>query len=212
MELVSNVTPFEDMKLRCLNGTHSTLAYLGYLGGLETICDTVSDPHYAAFIKDVWAREIVPGVTAPEGVDLTAYTAQLFERYANPAIRHLTWQIAMDGSQKLPQRILFQLEEAFAVGRAMPRLTLAVAAWMRYVGGVDDAGQPIDVRDPLAERLRALSDEAQTATDKVAALLSVREVFSDALRDNAGFVADVTAAYEGLAAHGARAMVEKYNA
>ncbi|GAA3874235.1 mannitol dehydrogenase family protein [Celeribacter arenosi] len=208
VEMVARVTPYEDMKLRCLNGTHSSLAYLGYLGGLKTIAETVAHPAYATFVKSLWRYEIIPGLTPPPGVDLRAYVNALFTRYENPVIRHLTWQIAMDGSQKLPQRILFQLEEGFAQGRKLPGLTLAVAAWMRYVSGTDLDGNPIDVRDPMAERLKTLSDAADTPADKVRALLTVAEVFSPALRDNAKFTSDLIAAYEGLIAKGAIAMVE----
>ncbi|WP_417270496.1 mannitol dehydrogenase family protein [Celeribacter sp.] len=209
VELVENVTPYEEMKLRCLNGTHSTLAYLGYLGGMDTISETVADPDYAAFVLQLWRDEIIPGLTPPEGVDLFAYADALMARYQNPAICHLTWQIAMDGSQKLPQRILVQLAEGLAAGRPMTGLTLAVAAWMRYVGGVDETGSAIDVRDPLADRLKSLSDAGQTAAETVANLLSVTEVFPAALTSNAAFVANVTRAYEGLVRDGARAMVAK---
>ena len=83
----------------------------------------------------------------------------------------------MDGSQKLPQRLLGTLAERLSTGQPAPGLCLAVAAWMRYVGGVDETGQPIDVRDPLADRLRALSGAADTPEDKVAALLGVSEIF-----------------------------------
>ncbi|MDG1115951.1 MAG: mannitol dehydrogenase family protein, partial [Flavimaricola sp.] len=135
VEMVPDVTPYEHMKLKMLNGTHSALAYLGYLGGHETISDTVADPVFAAYVRSLWADEIAPAVDAPEGVSLTDYATALFDRYANPAIRHRTWQIAMDGSQKLPQRLLGTLEANFAAGRPSPGLCLAVAAWMRYVGG-----------------------------------------------------------------------------
>ncbi len=118
VELVGDVTPFEHMKLRMLNGTHSALAYLGYLAGHETIAETVADPVFAAFVRRLWAREIIPAVEAPPGVDLGAYAEALMARYRNPAIRHRTWQIAMDGSQKLPQRILGTMAEGLEAGRA----------------------------------------------------------------------------------------------
>lgn len=211
VELVENVTPYEDMKLRCLNGTHSTLAYLGYLGGHETISDTVADPVYATFVKSLWTNEIIAGLTPPKGVSLQDYADALFERYENPAIRHLTWQIAMDGSQKLPQRILTQLGEGLKAGRKMSGLTLAVAAWMRYVGAVDEKGKPIDVKDPLADRLKELSDAQSKNADKVRALLNVNEVFPLELAENTKFVSAVTTAYEGLVSKGARSMVEAHN-
>ena len=180
VELVSDVTAHEHMKLRMLNGTHSALAYTGYLAGHQTIADTVADPVFAAYVRTLWA-EIIPAVEAPPGVSLAGYAEALFARYANPNIRHRTWQIAMDGSQKLPQRLLGTLRKALDDRRAAPGLCLAVAAWMRYVGGTDEAGQPIDVRDPLAARLRAASDGAATPAAKVAALLAIREVFPEDL-------------------------------
>ncbi|MCB2099623.1 MAG: mannitol dehydrogenase family protein [Rhodobacterales bacterium] len=205
--LVADVTPFEDMKLRCLNGTHSALAYLGYLAGHETIADTVADPSFAAYVKGLWANEIVPVLTPPPDTDLAAYCGQLFDRYANPAIRHRTWQIAMDGSQKLPQRILATLDDSLAAGRVAPGLMLAVAGWMRYVGGVDENGRPIDVRDPLADRLRALCDGAADPADRVRALLGVREVFAEPLA--AALEPGIITAYLRLVELGARRAVEE---
>ncbi|MGB3246010.1 MAG: mannitol dehydrogenase family protein [Sulfitobacter sp.] len=175
-ELVSDVTAHEHMKLRMLNGTHSALAYTGYLAGHKTIADTMADPVFAAFVRQLWA-EMIPAVQAPQGVSLATYADALFARYANPAVRHKTWQIAMDGSQKLPQRLLGTLRENMDAGRASEGLYLAIAAWMRYVGGSDEAGQPIDVRDPLADELRDLSAACDTPADTVTALLSLRKVF-----------------------------------
>ncbi|MCE6967372.1 mannitol dehydrogenase family protein [Cereibacter sphaeroides] len=209
VELVANVTAHEHMKLRMLNGTHSALAYTGYLAGYETISDTVADPVFAAYVRALWA-EIMPAVTAPPGVSLTAYAEALFDRYANPSIRHRTCQIAMDGSQKLPQRILGTLRENLEAGRASPGLCLAVAAWMRYVGGTDEAGRPIDVRDPLAARLKDLSSGAKTPAETVAALLSVREVFAEDLA--AQLKAPLTAAAERLWAVGAQAAAKEVSA
>lgn len=205
VQMVADVTPYEHMKLRMLNGTHSSLAYLGYLAGHETIADTMADPVFADFVRGLWRDEIIPALTPPPGEDLGAYADALAARYANPAIRHRTWQIAMDGSQKLPQRILGTIAEGRAAGRAVPGLTLAVAAWMRYASGRDENGQPIEVKDPLAPRLAALwrDDPAQS----VAGFLALAEVFPPALRDDAGFAADLTAALSGLMKDGARAMV-----
>lgn len=208
-QMVEDVTPFEHMKLRCLNGTHSSISYLGYLAGKETIFDTVSDPVFAAYCKFLWEKEIIPAVDAPPGVSLEEYTAALFERYSNPSIRHLTWQIAMDGSQKLPQRILETVQEDIDAGRPIKGLTLAVAAWMRYVGGVDEKGNAIDVRDPLAEKFKALSDAGTTPREKVEALVGVSDVFPAALQQNKAFVDGLVAAYEGLVEKGARAMAEE---
>lgn len=205
-QLVQDVTDFEHMKLRMLNGTHSALAYLGYLAGYQTIAEVAGDPVFAAFVRRLWREEIIPALDPPAGVDLQAYASDLFDRYSNPAIRHRTWQIAMDGSQKLPQRILSTLQDNLKAGRRSPGLIMAVAAWMRYVGGEDEAGGAIDVQDPLAARLKALSDGAKGAA-KADALLSVREVFSEDLADALGN--DIRASFATLMAKGARRSVEE---
>ncbi|MEO1293556.1 MAG: hypothetical protein AAFV62_12115 [Pseudomonadota bacterium] len=204
--MVASVEAHETMKLRCLNGTHSTLAYLGYLAGYETIAECVADPDFAALCQRLWREEITPVVAEPEGEDLRAYCDALLARYRDDVIRHRTRQIAMDGSQKLPQRILGTISDNLTAGRVPRGLCLAVAAWMRYVGGVDEAGDAIDVRDPLAERLKQAGD---AAGDKVAALLAFDEVFG-ALASDERFRAAVTNAYARLTASGARAAVRAY--
>ena len=206
-QMVASVEAHETMKLRCLNGTHSTLAYLGYLAGYETIAETVADAAFAGLCERLWAEEIVPTLEQPEGEDLPAYCAALLERYRNPAIRHRTWQIAMDGSQKLPQRILGTLADNLEAGRQSPGLVLAVAGWMRYVGGVDETGAAIDVRDPLADRLKAAWDGAEGADAKAAALLAVREVFPERLAG--ALQAPVSEALESLLEGGAKAAVRE---
>jgi len=207
VQMVADVTPYEHMKLRCLNGTHSSLAYLGYLAGYETIFDTVSDPAFAAFCRHLWRDEIIPGLQPPERINLPDYTEALFARYSNPAIRHLTWQIAMDGSQKLPQRILATIASNLAAGRRSPGLILAVAGWMRYVGGIDENGRKIDVSDPLADRLKSLSDRVTDAAGKVDALLSVREVFDETLAGDRRFRDPLVATFANLTKRGAQACV-----
>lgn len=208
--IVTDVEAFEHMKLRCLNGTHSALAYLGYLGGYETISQTVADPAYAKLCEKLWAHEITPTVPQPEGEDLPTYCAALLERYRNPSIKHRTWQIAMDGSQKLPQRTLSTVEENLEAGRPMEGLALVVAAWMRYVGGIDEQGGVIDVRDPLADKLKVAFDSVESNDAKVDALLAITDVFSPDLAANTRFVSAVKEAFAGLMANGAKTMVAQY--
>ncbi|MEP2531482.1 mannitol dehydrogenase family protein [Shimia sp.] len=208
-QFVTSVEAHEMMKLRCLNGTHSTLAYLGYLAGYGTIADTVANPDFAALCEMLWREEITPTLEQPDGEDLPAYCASLLERYRNPSIQHMTWQIAMDGSQKLPQRLLGTIADNLKIGRDPKGLILAVAGWMRYVGGQDESGQPIDVRDPLAAALHKASDNAQTNAAKVAALLEFDNVFSGTLTENARFRTLVTQAYVDLVEMGAKAAVKE---
>ena len=204
-ELVADVAPYEHMKLRCLNGTHSSLAYLGYLAGAETISETVARPALAAYVRHLWAQEILPVLTPPPGVDLDAYVEALFSRYANPSIRHRTWQIAMDGSQKLPQRILGTIAETLDAGGQPDGLYLAVAGWMRYTSGVDLKGQEIDVRDPLAADLAACWKGTPEAEEVVRRYLSLDAIFDPALAARSDFAQGLTAALEHLESKGAEA-------
>ncbi|MDO5657717.1 MAG: mannitol dehydrogenase family protein [Paracoccus sp. (in: a-proteobacteria)] len=206
VQMVADVIPFEHMKLRMLNGTHSALAYLGYLAGHETIAETMADPVFADYVRGLWTGEIIPALTPPEGADLHDYADALAARYANPGIRHRTWQIAMDGSQKLPQRILGTLSENLAAGRASPGLITALAGWMIYVGGVSLDGQPIEVKDPMAAELRAISD-AHEGEEVARALLKVDAIFPQDLA--ARIEDDVVAAYRGLCRDGVRAVLAR---
>ena len=209
VELVSDVEPFEHMKLRLLNGAHSTLAYLGYLAGHATIADTMAVPAFARLVARLQDEEVTPTLHLPAGVDVAAYKRALRERFANPALRHRTWQIAMDGSQKLPQRLVATARDRLAAGAPIPLLALGVAGWMRYVTGRDERGNAIDVRDPLAARLKALADEAGPDASRLApALLSVREVFAD-LGADPRFAGPVRDALARLMTRGAAATVEE---
>lgn len=202
-----DVAPFELMKLRMLNGAHSALAYLGYLAGHETVAEAASDPVFAAFLDRLW-REIMPAVPAPRGADLADYAARLLDRFRNTALRHRTWQIAMDGSQKLPQRLLGTIREALAVGRAFPCLALGVAGWMRYVAGVDERGQPIDVRDPLLPTLKAASAPGLGDARALASrLLGIEAVFGRDLPRDQVFRSAIEQALARLIGDGARATV-----
>jgi fructuronate reductase len=152
--------PFELMKLRLLNGSHSTLAYLGFLMGHEFVWQASRDPLLATLIERQMAEEIVPTLVRPPGIDLAVYCGQLLERFRNAALPHRTRQIAMDGSQKMPQRLLATIRERLAAGAPVTHLALAVAGWIRYASGSDERGAAIDVQDPLAGAFREIVRDA----------------------------------------------------
>jgi fructuronate reductase len=183
-KLVADVAPYELMKLRLLNGSHSTLSYLGYLAGYETVSDVMADPAFARLIQEFMDEEVSPTLPVPTDADLAGYKRSLLDRFRNPALRHRTWQIAMDGSQKLPQRLLGTARDRLRGGAPIPRLALGVAAWMRYVTGLDENGQPIDVRDPMRDRLQQAAREAGSDPECLGrALLSFHEIFGDLAED-----------------------------
>ncbi|WP_248304661.1 mannitol dehydrogenase family protein [Breoghania sp. L-A4] len=202
VELVADVRPYEIMKLRMLNGGHSMLAYLGYLAGFEFVSDTVADPAFRDLARDFMNAEVME--TLPSGTgDPGAYCDMLLERFANPALRHRTWQIAMDGSQKLPQRLLGTIQDRLRLGLPISRGALAVAAWMRYVSGIDETGREIDVRDPLSRRLRAIARAGGDPANMVDGFLQVREVFGETLARDPEFRAALIGHLESLLHRGA---------
>jgi fructuronate reductase len=207
---VDDIAPFELMKLRLLNGAHSSMAYLGYLAGRETIADCMRDDALAHFVAHLMHREVTPTLPVPPGADIAAYKQALLRRFRNPGLRHRTWQIAMDGSQKLPQRLLGTIRDRLKAGQPIDGLALGVAAWMRYVTGIDESGQPIDVRDPLRDELRARADAAgRDAAKLAAALLGVDRIFGHDLPANQTFTAAVIAALDSLLRNGSEST---YNA
>lgn len=180
-EFVSDVAPYERMKLRMLNGTHSTMAYLGYLSGYEFIAQVIADGDFRRFIGNALSEEIAPTLGMPTA-QTDAYAAKLLERYSNTAMKHRTYQIAMDGSQKLPQRLLGTVADRVKAGAPFERLALGVAAWMIYAHGQDLGGKPIPVQDPMAAEFAALP--ADTLVD---GYLRIERVFPRELAGNATF-------------------------
>lgn len=150
-ELVSDVAPYETAKLRMLNGAHSALAYLGLARGHIFVHQAIADPALRALVQRLMLEEAAPTIAAAPGQDLTAYATALVERFANPALHHRLIQIAMDGSQKIPQRWLETLEENRIAGRSCPAILAALAAWLDHVRGDGDP-----VNDPCAAELAAL--------------------------------------------------------
>jgi len=214
-EMVADVRPHELMKLRMLNGSHSCIAYLGFLAGHATVADAMADPVFARFVDRLMAEEVAPTLDARPGMDPGAYRAALLARFANPALRHQTSQIAMDGTQKLPPRLLDTIRHRLYRGAPFDRLALGVAAWMRYVAGADERGAPIAVRDPLAAQLadlvgRAgpvsglLDDPGPAAGRLVSALLGLRPVFGDDLPCQPAFVETLRTVLARLLSQGAR--------
>jgi fructuronate reductase len=181
----SDVHAFETMKLRLLNGAHSIMAYTGYLSGLHYINDVMEQPAFVNMIKQYMSQEAGPLVDVPAPFSLSEYQQQLLMRFENPSLKHRTWQIAMDGSQKLPQRLLGTLATHLKANGPIETVTLGIAAWIRYVSATDETGQPIDVKDPHAQTLRELYQRNASSERELArAFLSFETVFGTDLQHN----------------------------
>lgn len=207
-EFVSDVVPYEEMKLRMLNGCHSFLAYLGYLSGYDHISDTMRNLGFRQAAFDMMIKSQAPSLNMPEGTDLRTYATLLIERFSNPNLKHKTWQIAMDGSQKIPQRLGGSLKHHLAQGSDLSYIATAIAGWMRYVSGIDEKGNVIDVRDPKAEQLKCLCDKHGFNTSVVHELLSIKTIFTPDIGNNPQVIKAVSQAYQSLIDNGAQATVD----
>lgn len=173
-QFVADVRPFELAKLRMLNGAHSTLAYLGLLAGHETVDQAVADPAVREVVKRLMRVEAAATLPAVDGLDPHAYADALLARFANPVLRHKLIQIAMDGSQKLPQRLLGTIADARAKGVDPHAAVTGVAAWMRHVERFGFA-----INDPMSAELGRIADAASDDGGLIDGLLNVRAIFGD---------------------------------
>ncbi|WP_313624570.1 mannitol dehydrogenase family protein [Achromobacter sp.] len=191
---VQDAAPFESLKLRMVNGAHSALAYLSVMAGWKTVDEAMAQPGMARYLHELMRAEIEPTLPALPGLDVAQYRRRLLQRFANPALRHQTRQIAMDGSQKLPQRLLDTVRDRLASGSPITGLALAVAGWLHFLRGVDQAGRRYEIQDPMAAALAARHAQAERAAreagDGPAAMLAwagemmgAQAVFGDLGRD-----------------------------
>lgn len=206
-QFVADVKPFEKMKLRMLNGSHSLMAYLGYLAGYETIAQTINDPSFERTVRALM-QEAETTLEPIDGVDFSAYGKQLISRFGNPANGHRCAQVAMDGSQKIPQRWIAVAGERLANGEDVNAIALATAGWIRYVYGTDEHDEKIAMHDPLASEFAAISAKhAYDALSFADAILRIESIFG-ALGRNPAFAAPVKRYVSQLFRDGAQATVE----
>lgn len=205
-QFVTDVHPYEMMKIRLLNASHQAIGYLGYLCGYRYIHEVMGDPRFVAFMRRLMDEEITPLLPPVPGIDLDQYKGSLIERFANPEIRDQVSRICFDGSSRMPKFLLPSLSEALASGRPHTLLTLAVAGWFRYLSGIDEQGEPILVEDQMVEALQALAREGR---EDPRPLLRLTALFGD-LAANEPFAAELEEALRLLYRRGARAALGRY--
>ena len=205
-QFVPDVTPYETMKIRLLNGSHSAMGYLGYLAGFEFIHDVMADDVFVRFISALMDREVTPLLPPVPGVDLGDYKSTLVRRFANPAIGDQVARICLGGSAKVPKFLIPSLREALAQGRPARLLSLAVAGWLRYLSGTDEAGKTIKIEDDRADELQARAREGGADPRP---LLALSDLFGD-LGESPQAVSEIGGALRRLYADGARATLSAY--
>jgi fructuronate reductase len=179
------------------------------LAGFATIDEAIAHAPLKKLIHAMMTQEIAPTLDVPPSFDVLAYRDALLARYANAALKHRTAQIAMDGSQKIPPRLLATIEARLNTGQSIERLALAVAAWLVFLRGHADDGTRYEISDPMAARLTAnVPDEPEQLVET---MLAIKEVFPPELARRDDFRRPLHAAIVRLQG-GARAAIEHYAA
>jgi fructuronate reductase len=198
--VVDEVRPFEDAKLRLLNGSHSAMAYIGAVAGLPVIAQCIAQPVLQRLVHGLMTHEIGPHLSRR---DWPAYRDALLARFANPELKHSVHQIATDGSKKILPRWTQPALDLLQHGQTFDRLAFAAAAWMRYCLAEDEQGQPYAINDPLSEQLQTLArTHASDAAATVQALGTLTSVWGEVLPRSAPWLAGVTTQLENIRSHG----------
>ena len=194
---VPDVAPYEQAKLRVLNGSHSTLTYFGLLLGLNTMSDAMATPLLRAFIEPMLREEVVPGLARAPTLDHQRYVGEVLRRIGNPRLGHRLLQIGMDGSQKVPLRLLPCIVANLAAGRPSTRLSLAVCGWLCFIR--DQGRRGIALSDPADAALRATGQACTgDAAQDISRFLALREVFDEGFAANPQIRAALIGAYTAL--------------
>jgi len=209
-EIVSDVRPYEMMKLRLLNSSHSAIAYLGQLAGWTTVTEAMREPPLADFIAALMA-EAATTLRMPQGVNLALYQRALINRFRNPALQHQTTQIAMDGSQKLPMRILATAQDRLTNGLRAPCMAFVTAAWLQFLRQRSDSGSSLTVDDPNKEKLLKAASNAGTHLSLVKSIFAMADIVPAVLAASDVFASEVIDALTTLSEIGVHQALIKFN-
>ncbi|HEY5361134.1 MAG TPA: mannitol dehydrogenase family protein [Streptosporangiaceae bacterium] len=201
VQIVSDVEPYELMKLRLLNASHQALCYPGYLAGYRLVHDVTTDPLFARFLLDYMMLEAIPTLRPVPGIDLYQYANQLIERFSNPEVRDTVARLCSSASDRIPKFLLPVIRQQLAAGRPFTRAAAVVASWARYAEGSDENGEPHEIVDALAPQLQAAARRQRG--HQTAFLEDNRAVFGE-LADDTRFAQVYSSILASLFEHGVR--------
>lgn len=205
-QMTHDVLPYEKMKIRLLNASHQTLCYIGMLLGYEFAHQTMEDARIRTLVRTMMDEEVTPLLPAVPGVDLEEYKATLIHRFANPTIRDQLSRIGTEGSARIPKFVLPSIRERLA-GGPLRILSFTVAAWFRYLTGVDDRGKSLPMNDPFLDELQALARRGQADPS---GLLGLEKLFGD-LAAAPRFVSEVKEALAKFYSQGVERTLQEYS-
>lgn len=206
-ELVTDVAPYEIMKMRLLNGSHLAMAYLGAIAGFTYVHEIMQDPLYLSFIQK-FMEEVTPVVPELPGTSIPEYKATLVARFANPTINDQVTRICSEGSAKMPKWVLPSIIELVRRRAPTRLLSLVVASWINYLGREqDERGRPMQIIDARSKELTAI---ARPIHSDPRPMLAVKSIFGDVLPAMDSFVGEVEKALQLLARAGTSTTIGFY--
>ena len=205
VQVVADVDPYEKMKVRLLNGSHSALSYLSYLMGYREVDTAMNDPLISKFVRAYMDNDITPTLPDVPGINLDEYKDTLIKRFANPAISDQVQRLAEDGSQKIPNAIIPCIEYQLKNDGSNKYIALALAGWIKYLSAIDEQGDKIEINDPLSDMLTAI---AKSNLDNPKKFLEIEEIFSKEIANHDGFVQLLSDTMAFLNENGAKASLQ----
>ena len=206
VQFTDDVTPYEEMKIKLLNGSHLALTYLGFLKGYRFVHETMADPLFVAYIRAYMDLDVTPQLAPVPGIDLGDYKDTLVARFSNRAIADQLERVCSDGSSKLPKFTVPTLNRLIAEERDPERAALLVAAWALYLKGVDENGDTYGIPDPRAAFCQALVADDGAISQR---LLAVEEIFGSAIPNSPAFVEAFERCYTSLRDNGVSRTLER---
>ena len=206
VQFTSDVTPYEEMKIGLLNGSHLAMTYLGALLGYEFAHETMEDELLCAYVRQYMDLDVTPLLADVPGIDLTEYKDTLIKRFSNRAICDQLARICSDGAAKLPKFVLTTLRGQIQTGAPLDRTALIVAAWAHYLNGVDEKGNHYSIVDPQSEVLKlAVADKSALVEN----ILALEDVFGSDIPKSTAFVEAFTRQLERLQSQGVHATLKQ---
>ena len=189
------------MKVRLLNGSHSALSYLSYLIGYRDVDEAMADPMISTFLRAYMDKDITPSLPPVPGIDLDGYKQTLIDRFSNKSIRDQLQRLAEDGSQKIRNAIVPPLEHQLETGGSVRHIAFALAAWYRYLTGVDEQNNAIEIKDPMRD---ILNNRARVDPRNPVSLIGIEEIFGRSVLGNDFFIKLLTGYVQDIYEKGTR--------
>nr|WP_256557744.1 mannitol dehydrogenase family protein [Marinobacterium sedimentorum] len=206
VQFTRDVAPYEQMKMRLLNASHSAMSYLGYLAGYRYSHEVMQDARLSGFIRNFMDLDVTPTLEPVEGINLSQYKDTLIKRFSNPRIGDQLSRLCMDGSSKIPKFILATLEERLDTGAPVHRFALILASWALYLHGAQQPGADDKVEDPLADQLLSATAESVGLSRR---FLGLKDIFGEQLLHCVDFITALDRALQQLQHQGVAVTLEQ---